>query len=239
MTLSRYTRSVTFILAAVCAAAVAADPRDPHPPAEIERAVAAFLGAEHGAAPEPPQVTLSPLDPRLRLTRCADPLQVFLAPGARSSGRTSVGVRCAGPESWTVYVSASVRRFGPVVVAARPLERGTTLSRADLTSERRELTALSGGYSGDPERLLGKKLRRRLMPGAVVRPRNLITPPLVERGSQVTVSARSGAVTASATGVALRAAAAGERLAVRNESSRRVVEGRLAADRRVEVDSAP
>lgn len=110
------------------------------------------------------------------------------------------------------------------------------LEAADLRAERRELSALSGGYEIDPARLVGKQLQQALMVGMVISPRAVKMPPAVSQGEMITLVVRAGSMEVTSSGIALGSAGIGERVRARNESSGRVVEGRVTGPRRVEVD---
>lgn len=200
----------------------------------IQRQAHELLSAQHRDRAEPPQIRVNELDPRLRLPNCQAQLEAFLPGGAKLVGNTSVGVRCPNPR-WTVYQRASVRIFDRVLVANHHLAKGTVLSAADLRAERHELSVLPGGYETAPERLIGKQLRRALPAGAVIPPQAVKAAPLIKQGETVTLVIRQGGMEVSSSGTALSDAAPGERLRVRNEASRRVVEGTVTANRRVEV----
>lgn len=201
----------------------------------IQRRAFDFLAAQHRQRAEPPRIRLGSLDPRLRLPKCGTLLEVFLPGGARVMGNTSVGVRCPGPGPWTVYQSASVEVFDPVLVASRFLNKGTVLVAADFHAERRDLSTLPGGYETAPERLIGKQLRRPLMAGTVISPQAVRTLPAIRRGETVTLVIREGGLEVGSSGVALGDASGGERLRVRNSGSGRVVEGTVASGHQVEV----
>jgi flagellar basal body P-ring formation protein FlgA len=201
----------------------------------IQRTVQTFLLEQHRDRVEPPRIQLQPLDPRLRLSPCGSPLEAFLPGGARTVGNTSVGVRCPGPQPWTLYQNANVQVFDRVMVAGRVLNRGVILRAADLRSERRELSALSGGYETVPERLVGKRLQRALTAGAVIPPNAVRRVPVVRRGETVTIVVQSQGMKVSSSGAALDDGHLGERLQVRNPSSERVVEGVVTEGRRIEI----
>lgn len=201
----------------------------------IQRQVYAFLSAQHQGRGEPPKIQLNNLDPRLRLPQCGVALEAFLPGGAKIVGNTSVGVRCSSPKSWTIYQSATVQVFEQVLVASRFLAKGTILSAADLRMERRDLAALPGGYETAPEQVLGKQLRQALLAGGVISPQAVKTVPMIKQGETVTIVVRQGGMEVSSSGVAMSDANLGERLRVRNEASKRVVEGMVTGNRRVEV----
>jgi flagella basal body P-ring formation protein FlgA len=204
--------------------------------AAIQQHVEAFLLDLQSDNTEGLEIHVSPLDSRLRLANCDTQLEAFLATGSRAMGNTSVGVRCPGSKSWTVYLRARVRAFGDVWVANRFLPRGTLLSQGDLRTERRDLTTLPAGYETDATRLIGKRLRRSLREQAAIPPRALEAPKLVNRGDRVTIVVNHGGMQVTASGTALRDGAQGEYVRVRNETSERIIEGEVVATRRVQVN---
>ncbi|MEO0906002.1 MAG: flagella basal body P-ring formation protein FlgA [Pseudomonadota bacterium] len=66
-------------------------------PADIDRAVAGFTGAEIGEIGG----ARLPADRRLRLAACATPLTTAW----HGRGRSSVKVECAGPQSWRIFIA--------------------------------------------------------------------------------------------------------------------------------------
>ncbi len=195
-------------------------------PGTIRAAAGAFLRAQHpGVEHSDLQVRVTALDPRLRLPHCSEPLRTFLAPGSRTLGNTTVGVRCRAPRPWTIYVPARVSIYRKVLVAARPLPRGTRLSAADVRMTRKDVDNLAYGYLSDPTAVQGKLLRRLVPAGMALDPEMLESPPLVKRGQQVVLLAEIGGLQVRMTGLALATGAAGDSIKVRNLSSRRVVEG--------------
>lgn len=202
---------------------------------DIQRAARAFLTAQHRGREEPPKIRLQSLDPHLRLPKCQAALEAFLPSGARTAGNTSIGVRCPDAKPWTLYLSANIRIHDQVLVARHFLRRGTILSAADFQPERRELSTLSSGYETDPQQLIGRQLQRALMAGKVISPRAVKIPPAVRRGETVTLIAGQSGIEITSSGIALNDASIGEWLRVRNERSQRVVEGKVTANRRVEV----
>ncbi|MFZ1830902.1 MAG: flagellar basal body P-ring formation chaperone FlgA [Candidatus Competibacteraceae bacterium] len=204
------------------------------PLGDIQRAAHIFLKTQHQGRAEPPQIRLQPLDPRLRLPPCRVALEAFLPSGAKNVGNASIGVRCPDP-AWTVYQRATIYVYDQVLVAQHFLRRGAILSPADLRAERRELSALPGGYETDSAQIIGKQLRQALMAGMVISPRDVKMPPAVRQGEVITLVVRQGGMEVTSSGVALSDASIGERVRARNEASQRVVEGIVIHQRRVEV----
>ncbi|PEQ14459.1 hypothetical protein B2G71_02375 [Novosphingobium sp. PC22D] len=86
----------------------------------IDRAVAGFTGAPIG---ETGGATV-PVDRRLRLRPCANPLALSW----RTQGRESVVVQCPDPGGWRLFVPVSRPLAGPSAVPA--INRGDAISLA-------------------------------------------------------------------------------------------------------------
>ena len=72
----------------------------------IEQAVHAFLQDWIPDSAADTSIRIGKLDPRLRLGRCQEPLEVHF-PSSSSWGRNmTLGVRCGAPKPWTIYVTA-------------------------------------------------------------------------------------------------------------------------------------
>ena len=184
----------------------------------------------------PAEVQAAALDPRLRLRRCETALETF--PVGRvtpASSRFSVGVRCAGPRPWKLYVPVSVSRQVPVVVAARPVLRGSVLGAGDLETVMRPADQVHGRVFDDPRPLLGLVAARDLSPRQALGAGDLDRATLVERGRALRLEAEVGGVTVSMEAVALEDGGRGEIVAVRNSSSGRRVDARVVGRDRARV----
>ncbi len=216
--------------AAPLSAAPAAGPFQPLD--GIRAAVLDFIRAELGDDPDVrPEV--KPLDARLRLHACEQPLRVFWGPGARRQGNTTLGVACEGERPWKIYVQARIAVWRPVAVAARALLRGERLRADDVRLEKRDVSRLRGGYLDDAQRFVGYRIRQNIPAGRVLQPRQFAAPRLVRRGERVTLVARNGTVQVRMAGEALADGALGATVRVRNLSSRRIVQGEVVGKGRV------
>ena len=194
--------------------------------AEATAFMEATAAEAHGAGFEV-SVSAGPLDDRLRLRACGDGLEAFNAPGTRTAGNTTVGVRCHGPVSWTLYVPVQIEVHGEVVVLGQPLPRGSVLQPAHLRLERQDVGRLSNGYLGNLEEARDMVLRRALQAGTVLTPQMVEPPRLVERGQHVLLVADTGPVAVRVQAEALADGALGERVRVRNLSSQKIIEARV------------
>ena len=227
MAVSTYPRippAVLALIAVLAAPAAGAGAIQSH--AELRSAVQSFLESHpEVGGQERWEVEVGELDPRLRLVPCDASLEAFAPPGSRLRGSTTVGIRCTGTATWTVYVPAKIAVYGDVVVTRHALPRGARLSSDDLTRVERELTTLPHGHLSDPERGVGLLLKRPLAGGAVLTPQVLESPRLVRRGERVTLVGAADGFEVRMAGEALGDGVEGERVRVRALSSRRVVEG--------------
>jgi flagella basal body P-ring formation protein FlgA len=181
------------------------------------------------------EVEINPLDPRLRLADCDKPLQAFSPGSQRSSGSLTVGVRCKGSSPWKIYVSARVKVFRPVVIANRPLPKGSPINLADVELQERDVTRLTDGFFTDPHALAGMLAKRPLSSGEILTPSNLQAPTLVNKGDKVRIVARPGAFEVIMMGEAMRDGGRGDRIPVRNLSSGRVIEAIISGAGEVEI----
>ena len=181
------------------------------------------------------RLNIGQIDRRLKLTQCDQPLETFMAPGARTLGKTSVGVRCNGEKPWRIYVSATIDQFAMVYQSSRPLTRGHIVNEEDITLVERNLSQLPYGYILDKNAIMGKQLKRSLQAARVVTPNHLQEPILIKRGDKVILVVRSSGFAIRSEGIAMMNGAAGESIRVKNSSSKRIVEGTVTRTGEVTV----
>lgn len=191
----------------------------------IRSVVHDYATAEVGTEADGVHIEVGRLDPRLRLTACAGPLNTYFSPGARNLGHTTVGVRCDGPKAWSLFVPLHIDRLVDVAVAVDSVPRGHAIGAADVHYAKRSLARLKRGYFSTNERLIGKITTRAISRGATYTENMVKQAKLVKRGERVMLSLSSGTVAVRVAGTALRDGGRGERIPVRNLSSNRVIQG--------------
>jgi flagella basal body P-ring formation protein FlgA len=204
--------------------------------ASIVEAVDGYLEQSFSHQGERLRIEVSPLDHRLRLTRCDAPLETFDPPGGISLGRTTVGVSCQLPKPWTLYVSANVGLEMPVVVATRDIGRGDPLEAMDLKLEVMDTTHLLRGHFSAVEELVGNRIKRTLRRGQVVTPSMLVVQKTIERGEQITIVSAIGTIEVRSRGKALRDGNPGDLIPVQNLSSKRRLQARVVSSGLVAID---
>jgi flagella basal body P-ring formation protein FlgA len=201
----------------------------------IEQAVRSFLQTQAPSVKGSVQVTVGSVDPRLQLAECAEPLQTLFAPGSRPVGNVTVGVRCPGPASWSIYVPARVEVHDRIVIINQSLPRGAVLSPEVLAVDDQDVTSLTGGYFTDPQAVIGKVTRRPVIQGTAVSQALLQEARLIKRGDRVSLVARGAGLEVRMEGEALEEGGRGEKIRVRNLNSRREVQGTVSGPGVVDI----
>ncbi len=181
------------------------------------------------------QVKVIPMDSRLTLPTCQQPLVFSLRDKHNNGGKVALHTRCPGPKKWGIYLSANVDILAPVLVASHSLERGKQLIESDMQIAKRSLSRLHQGYLQQPQRALNKRLKRNLKPGAIIRLQNLNKSDVINKGDEVTIKATSGAIAIVTSGTALSAGHIGQQINIQNRESARIIRARVVAAGRVEV----
>jgi len=171
------------------------------------------------------QITVQPIDPRLRLAQCGSALSAQLPPGSNLAARATVGVSCAGPTHWSVYVSVLVESRIAVLVLRHAVARDTRLTAEDVTLETRRTAGTAAAYLASVAELTGRTVRRPLALGTALTVDMFSADMVIHRGQEVTLVAGGASMEIRATGRALMDAPAGARVQVQNLSSMTVVEG--------------
>ena len=190
-------------------------------PLLVRQEVEQFLRNQTTGLPGEVEIAVGPLDTRLNLPECAAP-QPFLPNGGRAWGKTTVGVRCTAPTTWTIYVAATVRVFGDYIAAAAPLAQGQTIGPNDLARMRGDLSALPPGVVTDQSQALGRTASTSLALGAPLRQDLLRSQPAVQQGQTVRLVSSGTGFRISTEGRALTSAGAGQMIQARTPGGQMV-----------------
>lgn len=154
-------------------------------------------------------VELGRVDPRLNLASCPAP-EAFLPKGSRAFGKTMVGVRCAAPVAWSIYVPVTVRVQGDYYVTAGALTQGQVVGAQDLTKTNGDLTMLPNGIITDPAQAIGRTASRAMRAGTPLRQDELRSQLVVRQGQSVKVVSNGPGFQVSVEAVATSNAAEGQ-----------------------------
>ena len=163
------------------------------------------------------------LDSALRLPACGQGLR------AQPTGTSTVEVSCPDPGGWRLFVPIKIRRNQNVLILNRGISAGETIGAADITTAQRDVARIAGAALADPAAAVGRVARRTLSAGSLLAANDLVAQRLVRRGDSVALVSRFGGVEVRVAGKALADAGENERVSVENLSSRKIVQGTVAA----------
>ena len=192
-----------------------------------------FLATQSAGLPGKVTVTVGALDQRMQLAACPAP-QAFQQPGARAWGKTTVGVRCAAPTPWTVYIQSQVSVETQYVAAAMPLAQGQQIDASQLVMVSGDLAALPNGVLTDMAQAVGRTSSMSVQSGAPIRADLLKSKPVVQQGQAVRVVSGGAGFRVSAEARAIGNASEGQVVQVRTPAGA-IISGVAKAGGLVEV----
>lgn len=202
---------LTPIVAAQPAAAPALALQDP---AVLKSVAEQFLQAQSAALAGEVTVTVGPINQRMSIASCPAP-QAFQQPGARTWGKTTVGVRCAAPVGWTVYIQAQVSVVTDYVATSVPLAQGQTIEQSQLVLLRGDISAMPNGIVTDMAQAVGRTSTVSLASGTPLRLDSLRGKQVVQQGQLVRVVSSGNGFRVSAEARAIGNASDGQVVQVR------------------------
>jgi flagella basal body P-ring formation protein FlgA len=188
----------------------------------IAEAIKAYI-AQNISLPGEYEASLTPLDGRLNLPQCADPLEVSTTNGLIKAGRTTIGVRCNSGKKWSIFTSAIIKTYQIVVVLTQPIQRGEIITRQHLAIEKREVSNLREDFVTQIEQVENKQVIRPLDAGTILSVRNLVEPKLVKRGDKVIISTMRPDFSIRMNGEAMMDGTKGQLIRVKNQNSGRII----------------
>jgi len=157
------------------------------------------------------------------------------APGPVRNGLTQVRVRCEGKPAWVRYLALRLQQQGQVAVLRSPLARGASPASTEIEWRAADLMQQPADVLTTLAALAQLHAKRELPAGSVLRASQFTAPQAIQRGQSVTLVGRADGMEVRAPGTALADARLGARVSVRNQNSRRVVEGIAGENGTVEV----
>lgn len=178
-------------------------------------------------------ITVGTLDPRTRLPPCTAH-QAFTPPGAQFWGKTRVGVRCLGPNTWSILVPVQITVTSQYVTTSRSLPAGQLIQAGDLVIVSGDLATQPAGIVTDPASAIGKTLKNPLAAGRSLRADQLLAPLVVRQGQTVRLILKGAGFSASSEGKAINNAAEDQVVQIRMPSGQ-VVSGVAKSDGTAEI----
>lgn len=169
------------------------------------------------------EVSLVPLDSRLNLPQCTEPLEAFTSNALTKAGRTTIGVRCNAEKKWSIFTSAIIKTYQVVAVLTKPIQRGEIITRQHLAIEKRDVSNLRGDFVTQIEQAENKQATRQLDTGTILSLNNLAEPKLIKRGDKVIINTTKSDFSIRMNGVAMTDGIKGQLIQVKNQSSGRII----------------
>ena len=138
-----------------------------------------------------------------------------------------VGIDVDGKTQRMMSVTADIRHMRPVLIACRMLQRGEALVEEMFELDERDITALRHDYFSEPAMLQGLQTRRSLAVGSILTGNHIEAIPIVRRGDEVQLIARTSRLSVSALGLAMQNGGVGERIRVKNSDSGKILYGQI------------
>ena len=192
-----------------------------------------FVRTQTQGSPGKVAFTISPLDARTQLTPC-NAFEPFIPQGGKLWGKTTVGVRCLGPSTWTIYVPVQVSVTGNYLVSARNLQAGNVLTTSEIVVRDGDLSTLPTNILTEPSQAIGKTIKNGIGAGQPLRSDQLIAPWAVQQNQSVKTVSSGPGFSVSSEGKALNNATEGQVVQVRTASGQ-TVSGIARAGNVVEV----
>lgn len=156
----------------------------------------------------------------------------------RLAGNIYVPVRIdiSGKKYKVVEIGVKIRRFSKIVVVNKDLTRNHILDKSDITLALRETTFLPSDVIKNIDLVFNKKLTQNLRKDMVLCKRWIKIPPLVKRGQRVDILVQMKNVLIKTEGLVQEEGIVGELIKVRNISSKKIVQARIAGEKIVIVE---
>lgn len=164
-------------------------------------------------------------------------LSIRISPNTRYLGHTPLqlvfDLGRAGKKR--IWASAYVEVMRPVVIARYPMERNQMISARDVCLEKRDMARVPLGAVTDLNWVVGRRLKRAVRMGTILKKAMVDMPPLVKRGDVVNLVIETGRLKITALGRAEQRGGKGDTVRVVNLDSKRRIYGKVVDSRTIQV----
>lgn len=190
---------------------------------ELERALSEFI-AKGDRQIDIKQILL---DKPVRLPTDSLGLEV-VALQATKPGHIGVDYKSiAGSDEVRFQMKAIADEWRMMPVATRPLSKGSIVSGTDVHLARINGTSLGRDSVENLGDIVGRSLTKDIGQGEMFKAASVVVPPVINVGSRVTIVFRQNRLEVTASGIALENGGLGQDIRIRNESSKKVVMGKV------------
>lgn len=131
--------------------------------------------------------------------------------------------------------TALVDDWREIPVLRRGVERGMLIQPGDVQMVRLNVNSHPGDIVHDVNGIIGRRAKNSIPAGETIRRNAVDIPPVIEKGKRVSMVYEVSGLRATAIGIAQEDGQLGDKIRLQNESSKRVVEGRIINPQEVRV----
>jgi flagella basal body P-ring formation protein FlgA len=176
-------------------------------------------------------ISVANIDPRITIQPCKQKL-IANIPQDTISRNVNVKISCDDPTPWQIYLPARIEKTFAVVIATTTIEKGTMLSKDNISVQYIPSNRIRGKRLSDMTAILGSKSEKRIGKGRAINTKNVC---LVCEGDTVTISANSPNFVIKTQGIALSSGNLNKQIKVRNTHSGKVIRSKVTAINQVTI----
>ncbi|WP_299686245.1 flagellar basal body P-ring formation chaperone FlgA [uncultured Vibrio sp.] len=166
-------------------------------------------------------VNAANIDSRVKATDCPVPLETSASITSNTRSSITVLVQCI-PDEWRIYVPVRLSMSVPLVTTTRSLARGEIVGQHDVTTTMVALNQFRRQGFTAPNQVIGAKVKKNLRLSDIVERGDIC---VVCRNEKVIIQAVKGGMTITTKGTALTDGSMGDQVRVKNDKSKRIIEG--------------
>ncbi len=197
-----------------------------YPQHQLKQDVIQFLAKTYSTTPhERIDISVSNLDKRLRLSRCASAPVFTLQDSTGNGGNISVKAECESGKKWSVHIPAQANIYREIPVAQGNIARGELINQGHIGTHLVNISNIRQAFLVTTEDIIGKEAKRNISQGEPFKTALLDAPTVVKRGELVSLESFAGSIKVSSAGTAMADGRVGQKIRVRNNSSERIISG--------------
>jgi flagella basal body P-ring formation protein FlgA len=177
-------------------------------------------------------VSTMPIDKRITIPACPTGLTFSASDVALSQSNVTVKAQCRSI-NWYMFLVVKAQETQSVVVISSAVSPGTLLTENNVHIVNMDKKRLRTSTFADINEVLGARIKRRVLPGRPVDPKNLC---YVCKGDRVVISAGTTNMQIKTSGEALEDGNMGETIRVKNTRSNKKIHARVTSTGRVEIN---
>jgi flagella basal body P-ring formation protein FlgA len=176
-------------------------------------------------------ISVANIDSRITIKPCQQEL-IANIPEKTTSRNVNVKISCADSTPWQMYLHARIEKTFAVVVATATIDKGTMLSRENISIQYLGSNKIRGKKFTDIAAVLGSKAEKRIGKGSVINTKNVC---LVCKGDSVTITAQSSNLMIKTQGIAVTSGNLNKQIKVKNTRSGKVIRTKVTAINQVSI----